>query len=226
MVILQTPPFDVFSQMAIDEIIACDKTLENKNFLRFFNWQEQKAITFGYAQRSKSLKEQLEAGYKITRRPSGGGIVYHNGDLTFSIIFTSQDKVEDIYKNLHTAISGELKKYIKQVQTYDQKNIFKPVENGQSKSCFANPVLDDLMLDGKKILGGAIRRFGNRILYQGTLQIAGARDKEEYKSAIKNALEKFLKEESSFTEVSPTLLLQIKNKAEQVYKNPAWINKY
>ncbi len=226
MVILQTPPFDVFSQMAIDEIIACDKTLENKNFLRFFNWQEQKAITFGYAQRSKSLKEQLEAGYKITRRPSGGGIVYHDGDLTFSIIFTSQDKVEDIYKNLHTAIAGELKKYIKQVQTYDQKNIFKPVENGQSKSCFANPVLDDLMLDGKKILGGAIRRFGNRILYQGTLQIAGARDKEEYKSAIKNALEKFLKEESSFTEVSPTLLLQIKNKAEQVYKNPAWINKY
>lgn len=226
MVILQTPPFDVFSQMAIDEIIACDKTLENKNFLRFFNWQEQKAITFGYAQRSKSLKEQLEAGYKITRRPSGGGIVYHDGDLTFSIIFTSQDKVEDIYKILHTAIAGELKKYIKQVQTYDQKNIFKPVENGQSKSCFANPVLDDLMLEGKKILGGAIRRFGNRILYQGTLQIAGARDKEEYKSAIKNALEKFLKEESSFTEVSPTLLLQIKNKAEQVYKNPAWINKY
>lgn len=226
MVILQTPPFDVFSQMAIDEIIACDKTLENKNFLRFFNWQEQKAITFGYAQRSKSLKEQLEAGYKITRRPSGGGIVYHDRDLTFSIIFTSQDKVEDIYKNLHTAIAGELKKYIKQVQTYDQKNIFKPVENGQSKSCFANPVLDDLMLEGKKILGGAIRRFGNRILYQGTLQIAGARDKEEYKSAIKNALEKFLKEESSFTEVSPTLLLQIKNKAEQVYKNPAWINKY
>lgn len=226
MVILQTPPFDVFSQMAIDEIIACDKTLENKNFLRFFNWQEQKAITFGYAQRSKSPKEQLEAGYKITRRPSGGGIVYHDGDLTFSIIFTSQDKVEDIYKNLHTAIAGELKKYIKQVQTYDQKNIFKPVENGQSKSCFANPVLDDLMLEGKKILGGAIRRFGNRILYQGTLQITGARDKEEYKSAIKNALEKFLKEESSFTEVSPTLLLQIKNKAEQVYKNPAWINKY
>ena len=226
MVILQTPPFDVFSQMAIDEIVACDKTLENKNFLRFFNWQEQKAITFGYAQRSKSLKEQLEAGYKITRRPSGGGIVYHDGDLTFSVIFTSQDKVEEIYKNLHTAIAGELKKYIKQVQTYDQKNIFKPVENGQSKSCFANPVLDDLMLDGKKILGGAIRRFGNRILYQGTLQIAGARDKEEYKSAIKTALEKFLKEESSFTEVSSALLLQIKNKAEQVYKNPAWINKY
>lgn len=226
MVILQTPPFDVFSQMAIDEIVACDKTLENKNFLRFFNWQEQKAITFGYAQRSKSLKEQLEAGFKITRRPSGGGIVYHDGDLTFSVIFTSQDKVEEIYKNLHTAIAGELKKYIKQVQTYDQKNIFKPVENGQSKSCFANPVLDDLMLDGKKILGGAIRRFGNRILYQGTLQIAGARDKEEYKSAIKTALEKFLKEESSFTEVSSALLLQIKNKAEQVYKNPAWINKY
>lgn len=226
MVILQTPPFDVFSQMAIDEIVACDKTLENKNFLRFFNWQEQKAITFGYAQRSKSLKEQLEAGYKITRRPSGGGIVYHDGDLTFSVIFTSQDKVEEIYKNLHTAIACELKKYISNVQNYDQKNIFKPVENGQSKSCFANPVLDDLMLDGKKILGGAIRRFGNRILYQGTLQITGARDKEEYKSAIKTALEKYLKEESSFTEVSSALLLKIKNKAEDVYKNPSWINKY
>ena len=121
MVILQTPPFDVYSQMAIDEIISCDKTLEDKNFLRFFNWQEQKAITFGYAQRSKSLKEQFEAGYQITRRPSGGGVVYHDGDLTFSIVFTSQDKVEEIYKNLHTAIACELKKYINKVQNYAKK---------------------------------------------------------------------------------------------------------
>lgn len=226
MVILQTPPLDVFSQMAIDELVACDKTLENKNFLRFFNWQEQKAITFGYAQRSKSLKEQLEAGYKITRRPSGGGVVYHDGDLTFSIVFTSTDKVEEIYKNLHTAIATELKKYINKVQNYDQKNIFRPVENGQSKACFANPVLDDLMVDGKKILGGAIRRFGNRILYQGTLQIAGARDKEEYKSAIRTALEKYFKEPSSIQEVPQNFLAQVYNQAEQVYKSSAWINKY
>ncbi len=226
MVILQTPSFDVYSQMAIDEIIACNKTLEDKNFLRFFNWQEQKAITFGYAQRSKSLKEQFDLGYQITRRPSGGGVVYHEGDLTFSIIFTSTDKVEEIYKKLHTAIASELKKYISQVQNYDQKHIFKPVENGQSKSCFSNPVLDDLMVDGKKILGGAIRRFGNRILYQGTLQITGARSKEEYKTAIKNALEKYFQERSSFEEISSVLLTQIKDKAEHVYKNPAWINKY
>jgi lipoate-protein ligase A len=226
MVILQTPAFDVYSQMAIDEIIACDKTLEDKNFLRFYNWQEQKAITFGYAQRSKSLKEQFDLGYQITRRPSGGGVVYHEGDLTFSVIFTSTDKVEELYKKLHTAIAGELKKYINQVQNYDQKNIFKPVENGQSKSCFSSPVLDDLMADGKKILGGAIRRFGNRILYQGTLQVSDARTKAEYKEAIKTALEKYFKEESCLEEVSSYLLTQISDKAEQIYKNPAWINKY
>ena len=226
MVILQTPSFDVYSQMAIDELIACDKTLENQNFLRFYNWQEQKAITFGYAQRSKSLKEQFNLGYQITRRPSGGGVVYHEGDLTFSIIFTSSEKVEDIYKKLHTAIANELKKYINQVQTYDQKNIFKPVENGQSKSCFTNPVLDDLMVDGKKILGGAIRRFGNRILYQGTLQIEGARLKEEYKDAIKNALEKFFKEDSCQELVCENVLQAVYEKAKQVYQSPAWINKY
>ncbi len=226
MVILQTPPLDVFSQMAIDELIACDKTLEDRNFLRFFNWQEQKAITFGYAQRSRSLKEQLEAGYKITRRPSGGGVVYHDGDLTFSIVFTSTDKVEEIYKNLHTAIAGELKKYINKVRNYDQKNIFKPVENGQSKSCFANPVLDDLMVDGQKILGGAIRRFGNRILYQGTLQITGARGKEEYKTTIKTALENYFKEDSVIQNVPQDFLVKVYNQAEQVYKTSAWINKY
>lgn len=226
MVILQTPPLDVFSQMAIDELVACDKTLENKNFLRFFNWQEQKAITFGYAQRSKSLKEQFEAGYQITRRPSGGGIVYHDGDLTFSIVFTSEERVEEIYKKLHTAIAAELKKYINKVQNYDQKNIFKPVENGQSKSCFANPVLDDLMVDGQKILGGAIRRFGSRILYQGTLQITGARSKEEYKEAIKTALENYFKEDSSVKEVPQDFLARVYNQAKQVYKSSAWINKY
>ena len=134
--------------------------------------------------------------------------------------------MEDIYKNLHTAIAGELKKYINKVQNYDQKSIFKPVENGQSKSCFANPVLDDLMVDGKKILGGAIRRFGNRVLYQGTLQIEGARDKAEYKEAIKTALQNYFKEESSVQEICGDFLNSVYNKADEVYKNPAWINKY
>ena len=87
-------------------------------------------------------------------------------------------------------------------------------------------VLDDLMVEGKKILGGAIRRFGNRILYQGTLQIEGARTKAEYKEAIKKALEKFFKEDSNQEIVCENVLQAVYEKAKQVYQSPAWINKY
>jgi lipoate-protein ligase A len=42
--------------------------------------------------------------------------------------------------------------------------------------CFSAPSRDDLLLDGAKVLGGAIRRSAGSLLYQGSLRLGSRRE--------------------------------------------------
>jgi len=41
--------------------------------------------------------------------------------------------------------------------------------------CFLKPVNMDILYNGKKVLGGALRKFGDRMLYQASFQAGDAR---------------------------------------------------
>jgi len=55
-------------------------------------------------------------------------------------------------------------------------SLYVPREKKKMKSgyqCFREPVADDLMYEGKKILGGAEKRVHDHFLYQGSLLLSG-----------------------------------------------------
>ena len=52
--IIETPPLDVYEQMAADEALC--ETLPAPYVLRFYNWKAP-GITFGYSQRRKAVAE-------------------------------------------------------------------------------------------------------------------------------------------------------------------------
>ena len=84
--LLESLPLDVFGQMALDETLA--QTRPEAFLLRFFRWAGP-AATFGYAQLFREVERALPPGIgaTCTRRPTGGGIVPHLDDLTFSCVF-------------------------------------------------------------------------------------------------------------------------------------------
>ncbi len=190
--IIETPPLDVYGQMAADEALC--ETMPAPYLLRFYNWAEP-GVTFGYSQRRKAVQQAIDASgcpiTAVTRRPTGGGIVFHETDLTFSFIFPSPGAFFEpgkTYDRLHRAINAE---YARLGITFDLLNektkdyaVNDPVMN-----CFAKPVNMDILYNGKKVLGGALRKFGDHMLYQASFQAPDARtNAKTHRNAVIKAL--------------------------------------
>lgn len=226
---LLTPPLTVFEHMALDEILA--RGVSALPLLRFYHWVPGPAVTFGYSQFVRSVQAQVTPGQgPLCRRPTGGGIVFHGEDLTFSLVFqTELSRPKEIYARLHGAIEKALTDQAALSSRRQQAvaaEMYRPQVNGAANGCFANPVEDDLLSDGKKILGGAIRRFGNIILYQGSLQCSCARSNSLLRQAITAGVEQFLGVKFSIKAVPEDILKQARQLALQQYQSLAWTEKF
>lgn len=187
--LIDSPALDVFGQMGLDEALAQAKP--EAFSLRFFRWSGVGA-TFGYTQRIREVEQALppEAGSAYTRRPTGGGIVPHLDDLTFSCVFPAAGELRpmEIYRRLHSAILAGLRGAGLEAGLCDP-DLPQPPRGAGGSQCFVAPVALDILADGRKILGGAIRRHGETVLYQGSLQLPGARSRAvELETAIARRL--------------------------------------
>ncbi len=184
---INTLPLNVFEQMATDEIM-CDSKPE-KFILRFYNWKEP-GITFGYSQRHNfvvnAVKNENKEIFLMTRRPTGGGIVYHETDLTFSFIFYCPGeffKPIETYKKIHNAINSEYALAGQKLNLLDKKDSNYDINN-PIMDCFQKPVDMDILCEGKKALGGALRKFGDYMLYQASLQLNKVRTNADFHKDI------------------------------------------
>ncbi|MHB0995471.1 MAG: lipoyl protein ligase domain-containing protein [Elusimicrobiales bacterium] len=224
--IIETQPLDVYGQMAADEALC--ETLPAPYVLRFYNWKEP-GITFGYSQRRKAVQQAVDAAgcriTAVTRRPTGGGIVFHETDLTFSFIFPSPGAYFEpgkTYDRLHRAINAE---YARLGVTFDLLNektrdyaVNDPVMN-----CFSKPVDKDILYNGKKVLGGALRKFGEHMLYQASFQAPDARANT---AMHRNAVIKALGGEFGLQWEAAAMTAETANKAAVIagdkYRTPQW----
>lgn len=230
-VLLTTPPLTVFEQMALDETLV--HTSPCAGILRFYNWAEGPAVTFGYAQSIREVRRELEHHAftgAFCRRPTGGGVVYHQDDLTFSLIFSSQNSPTSIYKHLHQTIQTALVADGIQAHVFSQKlpaSAYAPSQHHLANCCFINPVENDLLLtDGQKMLGGAIRRFGTTVLYQGSLQLPQARLNPACKKAVIQAVRCFLATDLQISAIDKNILVQAQQLAVSQYNTPGWMEKF
>src|SRR5947207_6599647 len=67
--------------MAVDEALLADSAAP---ILRFYRWREP-SLSFGYFGLYAEVVDQLN-GREIVRRWTGGGIVPHGDDFTYSVI--------------------------------------------------------------------------------------------------------------------------------------------
>ncbi|OGS08117.1 MAG: hypothetical protein A2270_03490 [Elusimicrobia bacterium RIFOXYA12_FULL_51_18] len=175
--IIETHPLTAFEQMAADEVL-CDALLSTHT-LRFYNWSGP-GVTFGYSQRIASVRSGIgpeKAALPLVRRPTGGGIVFHESDLTFSFVFYQPGAYFEpakTYDRLHRAITGAYAQAGVSFELLNEKTPDYRINN-PVMACFAKPVNLDILYNGKKVLGGALRKFGDHMLYQASFQAPDAR---------------------------------------------------
>jgi len=225
---LLTPALTVFEQMAVDEVLA--HTSGPAPILRFYHWTEGPAVTFGYSQFYNTVCKQVPASAgPLCRRPTGGGIVYHGKDLTFSLIFSSSLRPAEIYAKLHGAIERALT-LAQLVDSSRQGTVpgaaYAPMRQGIASGCFASPVQDDLLADGHKILGGAIRRFDGKVLYQGSLQYAAARENPAFRRAVTAGAEQMLGVTFQTGVLREDVLAKARALSVEQYQTDGWLKKF
>ncbi|CAN5572873.1 hypothetical protein BH20VER1_BH20VER1_22900 [soil metagenome] len=149
--------------MAIDEALL--ETVSEPS-LRFYRWR-QPALSFGYFGAFAEVAAEAERR-ELVRRWTGGGIVPHGDDFTYSVILPHRAAAEAksprvVYTTIHAAIQRALAgTFAAELARHDAPKV--------SDACFANPVVADVLLDGRKIAGAAQRRTRAGLLHQGSIQ--------------------------------------------------------
>jgi lipoate-protein ligase A len=164
--------------MAIDEALLGYSTAPS---IRFYRWNAP-ALSFGYFGRFAEVAGHARER-DLVRRWTGGGIVFHGEDLTYSIVIPSRDAVfsessTSIYEKIHRALADTLAANGTSVElaavvphTRDERwELASAVTDRPYNHCFANAVRADVLLNGRKIAGAAQRRTRAGLLHQGSIQ--------------------------------------------------------
>lgn len=137
--------------MALDEVLIGQK----RPTLRFYGW-EPAAVSIGYFQSMEAevdLAKCDEFGVDVVRRQTGGGAVFHDEEVTYSIHLPMEsglfpEQILDSYRFICGGIIQGLAKMGMEAQ-------FVP--------------LNDIIVGGQKISGNAQTRRGGVILQHGTI---------------------------------------------------------
>ena len=180
---------DAATNMAID--MALLETVPKATAIfRHYRWATP-TVTFGYAQRINEVKTIVTDDVQLCRRPTGGGIVDHRNDWTYSLVLHSNLKAAQIpatelYAGIHQCLQQTLAaqtietqlapcpRGCEQPHLKSQISNFKPPGPSQ---CFTLPVANDVIHpNGQKIAGAAIKRTRQGLLIQGSIDRASLPD--------------------------------------------------
>jgi len=153
--------------MALDEAILQAMPRLDRPVLRFYGWTE-KAASFGYFQKYAEI-ERLTLLRPLVRRPTAGGLVPHDADWTYSLVFPTSHEwysltATESYCRVHQWIQAAFAKLDLVTELAPES---RKAEPGQ---CFVGYEKFDLLWRGQKIAGAAQRRTKDGLLIQGSVQ--------------------------------------------------------
>jgi lipoate-protein ligase A len=153
--------------MALDEALLESAPELGRPVLRFYGWLET-AASFGYAQKYAEVGRWTMLR-PLVRRPTGGGLVPHDADWTYSVVIPPRHpwhrlKAVESYRRVHEWIRDAFA--ILNVAT----TLAPPSQKEIPGQCFAGAEEFDVLWQGRKIAGAAQRRTRSGLLIQGSIQ--------------------------------------------------------
>ena len=152
--------------MAVDEALLVNFKEGDMPILRLYGWEN--ALSVGrYSTLWRSLNQQTvqEENIPCIRRMSGGGILVHGGDLSYSLIMPRDWlREKGIKESYHTLCAFLINVY--------QKLGYEANFSGDQRAdvlrsdiCLAGNEVYDIQIDGKK-MGGNAQRYIRHALFQ------------------------------------------------------------
>ncbi len=160
--------------MAVDEYLFAAAQREGATFLRFYRW-ERPTASLGYSQtaaRAADLDFCRANGIDIVRRMTGGKLVLHHRELTYSLASSDTDTFTDTLRESYRRISLGLVRGL-ELMGLDARlaPASPPAYVRGTMPCFAFPARDEVEIGGLKIVGSAQKRTGAAFLQHGSVPL-------------------------------------------------------
>jgi len=207
--------------MAIDETLLETAVVPT---IRFYRWRSP-ALSFGYFGKFSDVSIYA-AERDLVRRWTGGGIVFHGEDLTYSIVIPASDAAFAesslaIYEKVHRALCaalngvGECASLVGSARCADRM----PQPGVPTNNCFANPVNADVIMDGRKVAGAAQRHTYRGLLHQGSIQgiTLGTDLAEKFAQALSANCSEF--------ELNEQIFQRAQDLSREKYGTDSWLHK-
>ncbi len=207
--------------MALDELLLEFAAAEHTPVLRTYRWSKP-FVSIGYFDRIEAIEEQFP-GRPVVRRWTGGGVVDHRADFTFSLSVPAEDALarlpgEQRYGVIHARVASALERC--GIATQSAGRVIPAARSVVPAPCFESAVGGDLMSGERKIVGGAQRRSRLGVLHQGSIQTAAPMtDQNALDAALADAFaceQRPLLADAGMMERASAL-------AESKYATPAWL---
>ncbi len=204
-------PHPAALNMAIDEVLLRTATLP---LLRIYRWARP-AVSFGYFGRYAEV-ERAWPGREAVRRWTGGGIVPHGEDFTYSLLIPTgcaffKMRTEDSYRAIHESLAAALGMGADALAPDPAPKV--------SDTCFENAARHDLVIGCTKIAGAAQRRTRFGLLHQGSIQHPGL--PPDFQKLFTAALGARIEQRT----VAEALILESAVLAAEKYGTPAWLRR-
>lgn len=198
------------------------ETEHTSSILRIYSWSKP-CITLGYSQ---NIEEEIDEnmaramGWDIAKRPTGGGIVFHNtNEVTYSFVTGISNPILP---------NGLLKSYIKIseaiVCALQSIGIDAKISGSTAVSskplanlCFSYPAEYEVVVGNRKIVGSAQKRSKTTILQQGSIFVSKPDEavfsllKKPYEAHNAVSVEEALGRIVSFDELSTAIIGGFRN---------------
>ncbi len=175
-----------YFNMAADELLLSLMPVLQQPILRTYTWN-CKSVSIGFSQRWGITPED----YVCVRRPTGGGVVFHDVDLTYTLVFPIQHPLascsrEKSYEIIHKALVDQFKT---QGIHAGLLPVGVDIADHSMMQCFISPSKFDVMDGDEKSAGAAQRRTRDGVLHQGSIKLSVTHGNVE--KLIENTLQAF-----------------------------------
>ena len=160
--------------MALDEAIATAvRTNGAPPTLRLYGW-DRRALSIGCFQKTSDIDTAYCTAndIPIVRRPTGGRAVLHDEELTYSFSARTDNEpfsrgLLDSYKRIRDAFNLAFRKM--GIHAEPKKRREKGSVLAGSPVCFQSSSLAEVLIDERKIVGSAQKRWTDGLLQQGSI---------------------------------------------------------
>jgi lipoyl(octanoyl) transferase len=197
--IVEKAPLRGSWNMAADEFLFNRAAKEKRTYLRFYQW-ERPTASLGYSQtaeKAANLDFCRENGIDVVRRMTGGKLVLHYNELTYSLASSDEETFGASVRESYRLISKALLEGLK-IMGIEARlaPVSPPAYIRGTMPCFAFPARDEIEIEGLKIVGSAQKRTETLFIQHGSVPLR----KEE------NLLKNVARSDSAEGQVSMTSL--------------------